>query len=105
TPIAALAALAVVPAAGISAALNNRHLATVWVLPWPDETELIDFLSSEIGARVGEPFRGAAMFWNTDYFDMLSISNLWKRGIPTANEYSQLMTPQLLYLNAALFKK
>jgi hypothetical protein len=33
------------------------------------------------------------------------MSNLWIRGIPTINEYSQLVTPQALYLRAALFKR
>jgi len=33
------------------------------------------------------------------------MSNLWKHSIPTANEYSQLVSPQMIYLNAALFKK
>jgi len=103
--VAALAAVAVVPAAGISAADRNQQLATVWVLPWPNETELVDFLSTQIRLRVGEPFRGSATFWATDYFDVLSISNLWQHGIPTANEYSQLMTPQIFYLNFSLFKK
>ena len=102
---AALATLAVVPGAGVWAAFTNRQLATAWVLPWPDESELGDFLSMHISARVGEPFRGSAVFASGDYFDLLSMSNLWKRGIPTANEYSQLVTPQILYLNATLFRK
>src|SRR5262249_37575088 len=61
--------------------------------------------STQIGLRVGEPFRGSATFSATDYFDILSISNLWQHGIPTANEYSQLITPQIFYLNFSLFKK
>jgi hypothetical protein len=103
--VAALAAVTVVPAAGILAADRNRQLATAWALPQPNETELVDFLSTQIGLRVGKPFRGSAMFSAPDYFDILSISNLWQHGIPTANEYSQLITPQIFYLNSSLFKK
>src|SRR5262249_15406975 len=56
--VAALAAVTVVPAAGILAADRNRQLATAWALPQPNETELVDFLSTQIGLRVGKPFRG-----------------------------------------------
>ena len=84
---------------------SDQQLATSWVLGWPDETQLGDFLSQNIGARVGETFGGSAVFPSDDYFDLLSMSNLWKRGIPTANEYSQLVTPQMIYLNAALFRR
>jgi hypothetical protein len=45
------------------------------------------------------------VFPTPDYFDQLSISNLWKHAIPTANEYSQLVTAQMFFLNAALFRK
>jgi hypothetical protein len=31
--------------------------------------------------------------------------NLWARGIPTVNEYSQLVTPQALYFTHMLFKQ
>jgi hypothetical protein len=101
----ALAILTAVPGTGMWAASSNQRLATSWVLGWPDETQLGDFLSQNIGARVGETFRGSAVFPSGDYFDLLSMSNLWKRGIPTANEYSQLVTPQMIYLNAALFRR
>jgi hypothetical protein len=67
--MAALATVALAPGAGVWAAVTNRQLATAWVLPWPDETALADFLSMHISARVGEPFRGSAVFDSSDYFD------------------------------------
>ena len=100
--VAALAAVAVVPAAGILAAHRNRQLATAWVLPWPNETELVEFLSSQIGLRVGEPFRGSAMFSVDGLFRHTLDSILCQHGIPTANEYSQLITPQIFYLPSPL---
>jgi hypothetical protein len=102
---AALAALTAVPLAGIWVALSNEQLANAWVQPWPDDSDLGDFLSTHISARVGEPFRGSAIFPSSDPSDLLSMFNLWRRSIPTANEYSQLVTPQMVYLNAVLFRK
>src|SRR5207245_379811 len=58
-----------------------------------------------IKTRIGEPFRGSAVFPPPEYFDMLSMCNLWKHTIPTANEYSQLVTAQMIFLNAALFRR
>jgi hypothetical protein len=102
---AALAVLTAVPMAGIGVALSNEQLANAWVQTWPDESDLGDFLSTHIRVRVGEPFRGSVVFPSTDYSDLLSMFNLWRRGVPTANEYSQLVTPQMIYLNATLFRK
>src|SRR5262245_8168053 len=103
--IAALVAVAVIPALAVRVGAENKHLATAWALPWSDEPELVEHLSTHIGNRLGEPFRGSALFLTGDYYDVLSMSNLWKHGIPTANEYSQLVTPPILYLETELFKK
>src|SRR5262249_16234255 len=54
-----------------------------------------------IGLRVGGEFRGSVTFVVDE---RATIYNLWMRGIPTSNEYSQLITPQVLYLNNSLFK-
>jgi hypothetical protein len=73
--------------------------------PWPNEPELGQFFADRIGLGVGRPFRGSVTFLNVGEQDSLSMTNLWMRSIPTLNEYSQLVTPQALYLNAALFEK
>jgi hypothetical protein len=102
--VAALVVVSIIPAVAIKIGLERNDLRTTWVLPWSEEPELVDHLSKHIGARLHEPFRGSAAFWPPDYFDVMSMSNLWRNGIPTANEYSQLVTPPILFLNAELFK-
>jgi hypothetical protein len=59
----------------------------------------LHFLGESIGLRVGGEFRGSVTFVAPDEATMY---NLWMRGIPTADEYSQLVTPQAQYLSAAL---
>jgi hypothetical protein len=104
--IIGLVAVALIPIAGIVVAAKRQPLyASVYVTPWPDEPEFAGYLSANIGLSVGKPFRGSATLWTNSYPDRFSMANLWRHGIPTANEYSQLVTPQALYLNGALFKK
>src|SRR5262249_60663184 len=71
---------------------------------WPDARQLVDCLASTIGLAVGAPYRGVVTFVPGDMPDSISMSNLWKNGIPTSNEYSQLATPQSQYLQVTLFK-
>ena len=72
---------------------------------WPSEPEVGSFFSDNLGQAIGEPFRGSIMFWHPDYPTLLTMASLWARGIPTINEYSQLVTPQALYFIHMLFKK
>jgi len=105
--LAGLVAVALVPVGGLLFALERSKSvpADAYTMPWSDEPELVEYLSDHIGLGVGKPYRGSSTFLPGNVLDDISISNLWKEGIPTANEYSQLVTPQVLYLNAALFQK
>jgi hypothetical protein len=72
------------------------------VLGWPEETQLGRLSCRRILVLGSARFSGVHA---TSTYLTRSMSNLWKRGIPTANEYSQLHTPQMIYLNAALFRE
>src|SRR5262245_28217786 len=107
---AALAAglLALLVAASIPTAVTlYAHRAALmapdFMEPFPDEPKLLRYLGETIGLRVGGEFRGSLAFVAGSVY-RTTMFNLWIQGIPTANEYSQLLTPQALYLNAALFK-
>jgi hypothetical protein len=53
----------------------------------------------------GQPFRGSVLFWQPDYPALQAMVSAWQRGIPSVNEYSQLVTPQELYFIHVLLKK
>jgi hypothetical protein len=72
-------------------------------VPFPDEPELLDYLGKSIGLRVGGEFHGSLTF--EAGLGGETMFNLWMHGVGTGNEYSQLITPQVMYLNAALFKQ
>jgi hypothetical protein len=92
---------------GLALLLTDRahSLAEIFRQPWPEEPELEKFFADKVGADVGRPFHGSVTFWYPGLDDYLSINSLWMASIPTANEYSQLVTLQSTYLNAALLKK
>ncbi len=71
----------------------------------PHEPELAEYLSDHIGLGVGKPYRGSAVFLPIGPHDIVSVTNLWSEGVPTVNEYSQLLTPQAVYLQVELFKQ
>jgi len=79
--------------------------AAAYTMSWPDEPELVEYLSKHIGLGVGKPYRGSAIVILGGPFNLVSVENLWSEGIPTVNEYSQLVTPQANYLSVALFKQ
>jgi len=98
--LTALLVAASVPAAATIYAAHAT--ASDFEVPFPDEPELLDYLGKAIGLRVGGEFHGSAMMYAAP--SDATMYNLWVHGIPTANEYSQLLTPQATYFNAALFK-
>src|SRR5262249_35674153 len=99
-------AAAVIPAYAVNFALNrSQTYAQMYHERWPNESALIGFLTDNIRQSGGQPFRGSVMFWQPDYSALLTIANGWARAIPTANEYSQLVTPQALYFIHVLFRK
>jgi hypothetical protein len=97
---AALLVAASVPAAATIYARRAGPMAPDFVEPYPDEPELVHFLGEAIGLRAGSEFRGSVTLVVGS--DDATRYNLWMRGIPTANEYSQLVTPQAQYLSAVL---
>ena len=100
--LTALVVTASIPAAATIYVRRASPMAPDFVEPYPDEPELAHFLGEAIGLRVGGEFRGSAMMYAAP--SDATMYNLWVHGIPTANEYSQLLTPQATYFNAALFK-
>ena len=72
--------------------------------PFPNEPELVRYLEERIGLRVGDEFRGLVTFLSPlPPEDAPTLYNLWMHDIPTAMEYSQLITPQAMYFTSALF--
>jgi hypothetical protein len=100
---AALAVVAVLPAGALGYAFTRPpHLADQYNEPWADEPELAQFLVENTAQDIGQPFKGAVLFYHYDYPILLTITNLWLRKVPTVLEYGQLVTPQSEYFNAAV---
>jgi hypothetical protein len=95
--------VAILPAKVVNYALNDaRAYATTFYVPWANEPELTNFFSENVGLKLGQPFRGAINFLDTDMDTMVT---LWSHAIATINEYSQLVTPEPFYFVYALLKK
>jgi hypothetical protein len=106
TAIMAVAAAAIVPAVPIAKILRYpKYLVKYWHEGWPDEPELRQFLENNIGYRVDPRFRGSAFFYTFGYDEFLTLDALWVDRVPTANEYSQLVTPQAIYFVHELIKR
>src|SRR5262249_28277390 len=102
TPIA-FVVVGLFPAMLADFAVNrSQRYAEQWDEQWADAPELERFLLNEIGLTVGQLFRGSLHFWNDPDN---AIANVWSRGIPTIDEYSQLVTPQVIYFVHALLRK
>ena len=63
------------------------------------------FLDNRIGLSANARFRGSVFFYTFGYDEFLTLNNLWVDGVPTANEYSQLVTPQAIYFIHQLLKR
>jgi hypothetical protein len=99
-------AAAVIPAYVVNFALNGAQAyAKMYYIRWPNEPALTQFFTDNVSQSAGQPFRGSVMFGYPDYPALLTMANGWVRAIPTANEYSQLVTPQALYFIYAFLKK
>src|SRR5262245_55974899 len=100
---AAFVVVGIFPAMLADFAVNrSQRYAEQWDEQWADAPELERFLLNKIGLTVGQPFRGSLHFWNDPDN---AIANVWSRGIPTIEEYSQLVTPQVIYFVHALLRK
>src|SRR5216683_3977587 len=104
--LAGLVVVALVPIGGLLFALERSKSvpADAYTMSGPREPELAEYLSDHIGLGVGKPYRGSAVFLPSGPHDIVSVTNLWSEGVPTLNEYSQLLTPQFVYLQVELFK-
>jgi hypothetical protein len=106
TALMALVAVCIVPTLTIDrVAKYPKATMRYWQESWLDQPELDQFLATEIGLRRDRRFRGTALFYTNQYDEFLTIDSLWAAGVPTANEYSQLVTPQPVYFINRLFKK
>ena len=96
--LVALAAVCILPVLTVARVLKYPP-ATMryWQEPWPDQPEIREFLGRSIGLRDDRRFRGSALFYTNQYDEFLTIDSLWAAGVPTLNEYSQLVTPQSVY--------
>jgi hypothetical protein len=106
TAIIAVAAASIVPAVPIAKTLKYpKEFVNYWHEDWSNEPELRQFLGNNIGLSIDHQFRGLAFFYTFQYDEFLTLNNLWADRVPTANEYSQLVTPQAIYFVHQLFKR
>jgi hypothetical protein len=89
----------------VNAAVFPKGRAVTWYEPWPNEPELRQFLSKNIGLRNDRRFRGLVTFVTGGYDQILTLDNLWVDAVPTASEYNQLVTPQSIYFVSQMLKK
>jgi hypothetical protein len=82
-----------------------QPFANLYSYPLPHEPELVDFFVDNTGLAVGKPFRGSSDFWTPGIESQMSEISLWLRGVPTINEYSQLVSPQALYFVYRVFNE
>jgi len=106
TAVAAFIAVAILPAAVAHFAIRRGpSYAETFHEPWPNEPELTQFFKDKIGLGIGQSFRGSVQFWPFDYRTNLTVSGLWARGIPTVEQYNQLVTPPSFYFAYAIAKQ
>jgi hypothetical protein len=106
TAIMAVGVASIVPAVPIIKTLRYpKELVHYWQEGWPDEPELRQFLESNIGYRLDPRFRGSVFFYTFGYDEFMTLDTLWVHGVPTANEYGQLVTPQAIYFVRELIKR
>src|SRR5262249_4545326 len=100
----AIGALAVIPARVAHFAMRDAlRWKDMLNWPWADEPELVQFLTDRLSLRIGGPFRGSVNFLvgNSDG----TIDDLWIRGVPTVNEYSQTASAPSLYFLHKMVKR
>jgi hypothetical protein len=98
-------AVAIIPAAAVDFAVNHSAPYTnAWYEPYPNQPELVQFLTDNAGRAIGQPFRGSVNFPLYDDHVGLTVPALWAKGVPTVHEYGQLVTPQAFYILYALFQ-
>src|SRR5262249_4198072 len=97
--------IAVVPAKVIAYAVrDSRPWAEIYHLPWPNEPELMQFLSQNVSSQVGQPLRGSIKFLVANDATQATLANVWAHGMHAIDEYSQLVTPQAIYFLHAVVR-
>src|SRR5262249_52217074 len=100
-----LVIVAIIPTVAVNFAANrSTPYAELWKGPWPNDPELLQFLTGNIGRNLGEPFRGTLHILPYDNYTGLTIMALWAKGVATVHEYSQLATPQAFYMLYTVFQ-
>jgi hypothetical protein len=90
--------IAIVPMMVADHALTrNKSEAEMFYQPWPNEPELGQFFADNIGLAINKSFQGLINFIPVDIDSGFTMASLWARGIPTVNEYSQLVSAQSVY--------
>jgi hypothetical protein len=103
--VLSLVIVVIIPSVAVSfAAKRSAYYAEVSQEPWPNDPELFQFLTGNIGRNTGEPFRGTLHVLPYDNYTGLMTMALWAKGVPTVSEYSQLVTPQAFYTLYAVFQ-
>jgi len=106
TAIMAVVVACIVPVVPIAKTLKYpKGFVPYWHEDWSDEPELRQFFRNNIGFRNDPRFRGSVFFYTFQYDEFLTLDSLWVDGVPTLNEYSQLISPQAIYLVHQLLKR
>src|SRR5262249_342952 len=96
---------AIIPGSLANFAVNgSAPYAERWHEPWPNEPELQKFFSDNVGRAVGHPIRGSVHFWTLNLQTDFTVISLWANSVHTIDEYSQLVTPQVLYTQYVLLR-
>jgi hypothetical protein len=82
------------------------HVRRLYVEPWPEQPELLQAVAPSIDLPSNGRFRGSvAVSQDYSYSAMLRTIDLWRHGLPTLNEYSQLVTPPMFHLTTRLLTR
>jgi hypothetical protein len=94
-----LVAVAAIPVKVVNYARgpDGQARATIYYEAWSKDPELVGFMTENASLDVGKPFRGAVHFLTVDHDTGSTAALFWATGIPTLNEYSQLVTPEIFY--------
>src|SRR5262249_7211846 len=87
------------------AARTGTPISETFNHPGPNEPEFSQFVAEKIGLAADRRFRGSIALWAYGQDDAFTMEKLVIRAVPWADEYSQMVSPQAIYLNHLLCKK
>src|SRR5262245_5670365 len=99
---AALPCVVILPWHVLQDGLNDRARLTKISHPFAKDADFVDFITQRVRLDAGTPFRGIVNFGQFEAITENSILTLWLHGVPTTNQYSQLVTPESTYFSHAL---